>query len=134
MKKPGTVKYKSPNFDANIDFKRMSRQSMKNGYVGANLVASTAKKMYIPIATRRTYNSVQVNKTNKGYLISSDNYKNVSNSGIDRYHYTKPNSAYSIAGVTVPAGKNAGKFKWFDKSVLLVKGKLNSIMKNGVIK
>jgi hypothetical protein len=128
------LKDKSSNFDRNLNSKKMNQQIDKNGYKVINLIGTTSKQKFIPIATRTTFNSVKIEKSSKGYKISSINYQNVGRSGIDRYNYEKPNGEYKTkSGNIIPAGKNSGRFKWFYKARQSEKAKINKISKEGVI-
>jgi hypothetical protein len=129
------LKSKSANFERNLNSKKMSSQIDKNSYKIVNIIATSAKQNFIPVATRATFNSIKISKSKNGYEISSFNYQDVANSGVDRYNYKKPNKAYATkSGNIIPAGKNAGRFQWFKKAYKLQKTNIDKIAKGGVVK
>lgn len=106
---------KSKNFDRNLDINLIQKQQQKNVYKQASTDNTIAKQKYIPIATRDTINSARTSKQGDKIINSSLNYK-MKNGGT-RYNYKKANGSYEVErGVIIPAGKNAGKFEWYDKA------------------
>lgn len=105
----------------NIDnFKNASDSKLKQF---TNKVNQIARAKYVPVATGKTMTSCKSTKiSNNEYTLSSINYgskSNNANSG--RYTRTIPNCKYwAYAGrgykILVPAGKNAGKYEWFNRA------------------
>lgn len=86
-------------------------------------VNRVARAKYVPVATGRTLTSCKSTKISQNnYALSSINWGGKANNpDSGRYVYTKPNkSYYASAGygskVFVPAGKNAGKYIWFNRA------------------
>ncbi len=123
---------KSKNFDTNLDSARMQKQAKKNVYKITSLTQAEAEKL-MPIATRATITSSKLEKKGDSIILSSLNWQNVAGTGMDRYNYKKSNGQYKIKGKLVPAGKNAGKYRWYHRGADNVKDKMGKATE-GVIK
>lgn len=120
---------KSPNFDRNKNGDLMSQIAKKNMYKIASIINTTAKQKFIPIATRETYNSAKIRNIGIGSVeLSSINH------GGTRYDYTGSNKGYSTGRGYIPAGKNAGKNHWYQRSATLKKSILEKVSTEGIIK
>lgn len=124
---------KSKNFDRNLDSGAMKKQIKKNTLKGASVLNTSAKQNFVPISTRETINSMRVNQKNERVELSSINHPSRKNSK-GRYFDTSPNKTYKTkSGNVIPAGKNAGKNLWYDRSFKKNKNKLLKIQNEGVI-
>lgn len=131
-----TYTKKSTNFDRNKDPVKMGNQGENNVYKIASVNLTTARQKYTPIATRRLINSLKIKKVSNDKIeLSSLNYSNSWHRDIDRYHDSTPNKEYKTkSGNIIGAGRNAGKFRWFQKAFEKNRKVNRSLMKKDVIK
>lgn len=110
--------YKSKNFDKYLNGKRLTDNGKKALFKNVSTVNTIARRDFVPVATGATQRSMrmQVQDAGKSIELSSNNYANTGGSGKSRYDYTKANGAYKIRGKEIPAGKNAGRYQWYDKA------------------
>lgn len=115
------------NFNKQVDVKLKSFCDKTN---------QIARAKYVPVATGKTMASCKATKIGKmEYGLSSNNYgakTNDPNKG--RYARRKANRTYkAYAGyghkILVPAGKNAGKYDWFNRASEELKGKFDWSLK-----
>lgn len=114
---------KSKNFDRNLDAQQMVKQANKNIFVLASTINTIAKQKFIPIATRETYNSAELKKEGDKIILSSINQAGT------RYNRKKANGNYEITNgsryLKIPAGKNAGRYEWYDQAEPIARKKIN---------
>lgn len=105
----------------NVDnFKNASDSKLKQFTDKTNRIA---RAKYVPVATGKTMTSCKATKiSNNQYALSTINYgSKANNANSGRYIKTTPNGkywAYTGRGhkILVPAGKNAGKYEWFNRA------------------
>ena len=105
---------------------RAKKNISRNLFLVVNEVERKAKSKYIPVATGATKKSSRIIKINEfSFALQSLNYVN------KRYYLRKPNKRYKIRnGRIIPAGKNAGKYEWYDKSYQEQRSKLIKKLEN----
>lgn len=126
--------YKSKDFDKYLDGKRLTANGKRALFKVASRDNTLARREYVPVATGATQRSMRMNTLRGGADIelSSLNYGDVGGSGLSRYEYTKSNSSYKIRGKKIPAGKNAGKYQWYDKAHADNAGQSSNDMKGAI--
>lgn len=109
----------SPGYWRSVSTKAMRKISV--------MIDATAKEKYVPVAKGATRDSMQIENRGQSAVLSS------LNQGGTRYAYRGSNAsywAYPKPRVFVPAGKNAGKYRWYHRAHAENEDKIDRILLN----